>query len=45
MPLRALAVHVNINAAVTGAGADATKNAQTRVKRVEAVNAGTAQAV
>ena len=45
MRLRELAVHVNINVAVTGAGADVTKSAQTRVKRVQAVNAGTAQAV
>ena len=45
MPLRALAVRVNINAAVTETGADVTKNVPTRVKRVQAVNAGTAQSV
>ena len=45
MRLRALVGRVNINAAVTEAGADVTKNAQTRVKHVQAVNAGTAQAV
>ena len=45
MRLWELAVHVNINAAVTGTGADVTKSAQTRVKRVQAVNAGTAQNV
>ena len=45
MRLRELAVHVNINVAVTGAGADVTKSAQTRVRRVQAVNAGTGQNV
>lgn len=45
MRLRALAVHVNINAAVTATGANVTKNAPTRVRLVQAVNAGTVQSV
>ena len=45
MRLRGLAVHVNINVAVTATGADVTKNAPTRVRLVQAVNAGTAQNV
>ena len=45
MRLRELAVHVNIKVAVTGAGADVTKSAQTRVRLVQAVNAGTGQNV
>ena len=45
MRLRGLAVRVNINAAVTETGADVTKNAPTRVRLVQAVNAGTDQNV
>lgn len=44
MRLRGLAVHVNINVAVTGAGADVTKSAQT-LQIVPAIHVGTAQNV
>ena len=44
MRLRGFAVHVNINAAVTETGADATKNAPT-LQIVPAAHAGTAQSV
>ena len=44
MRLRELAVHVNINVAVTGAGADVTKSAQT-LQIVPAIHVGTAQNV
>ena len=43
MRLRVLAVHVNINVAVTGAGADVTKSAQTRARLAPASNVGTVQ--
>ena len=45
MSLRAAAERVNINAAWTVIGAAVTKNARTRVRLVQAVNAGTAQNV